>query len=1448
MSKNSYQLNASPRTEISCGVRLETVPEAHSPQLTRFRNFAQSSLAFSARLQDGKVVTQGSYVGQDIADQLNQLPKRFRPDAVYAGKDQGLRMLDDKYNVFHLQSTPAAAVVLKSSCPASFELLPASNPGRAHLGLVSGVQTTAAGDQFRLVDQRIYRFEPQIHGWLPDQDDGDYRRLGLAPDGSLLKVPAQVADLSVEGHTQVCLESLPDGCLLRISRGASAPETRVIPVSESGEPVQLSRVALSGDALYASMPQGELLCADLRDGKDGRLTLRPVPVDRLESLHGGPVSIKGFMHDDNGRINALALDSRDQLHSSPLNDGPLQATGWNLSDVLLKVSDKGVPAPGLRALASAVDLGPRGKVALEGSTLLSWDVHTQDWSRTQHQNVKRLEHGLDGRAYVLQDCQLKALATHKPRGVAHSDASYDLTPVTMARTHVTLDGMSDTAAGRKITAFAVENARRFVTLDHDNQLHVHLDGTETTLKFSHPQALKALALDRLGGLYAQSDTGRLLKLQKADWQATAGSEVTWTPVALPGDAPLKSLRMGAGQQLIVSWGDNTPGQKNYGERYRQLTISTQGVPQWQAIAPSPTTGAASLGTVLGRGEFKSQDNGTAWAVTSAFICQKSEGLGSDRGFFKGIAAHINPGEGLKNIGLDVQHRFKGRAGLAGLYANDRALRGQLDKLAKTPPATVDMATRLERLKVQKSTQALAITLMESVALIEANSQPLAVRLGDLKGAGVTPLRASSGPENTLNGASGSLGQMRQAFENLAPSAGNHTAALLRSYEHQGVSLSTWRPEQKRDLDNPTALVESDLIQHARTLSRLGVLITRLEGDAPDQAKIAGALDRVMQDYRQSPVHKKASQNINSHAQAEALYKNFKLLAKDLGTPGSALNFHLARTLGLSKEGSVKQALAQQIQQSDSGQSIAATRSKTKSAVLFGTGISPVPLLEIQLGVSRAKSNGVTISRTDQGANVEISMGTSHAFNASLGSGATLFPAGEAAGTGVRVGAEASVAVGRDTGASVSFDVKEADFPEMMAILAGEKGDVFDLLDLGSHHQSGQRSKTSFDLSLSAFVQGRAHCQVAENSNALGFLMRSAIGGAASLNLAHLDRSRTVTQGASEITRTQGNNRQLLAKGGASVGLGPLITVASGTVGADGSTLAGFTGSDIALTVSFDRSRSHAMRFTFKQPDVIQQGQVDDLRADLAKHSAHLKQQLQARGPATGEPGEQLQLLQRMFDKAPAPVHRSEEHHALKNRLQKCIHQQALAGQGKRELSSVESTVSYVGLNADAQHEWLNDVAPANKAAILKLFADLPQLAGTLKDLESNKGTSVSIGLEVKPEVLRMIEDRVGDGRKADHDVQQALKNLDNLRVKTLSVSYTASRSHSVTLPTPVLSFASSAGLSHTHKILNTELEYGRDPDVPLRMKFKDSVAAAQNRVLHPEQIDHRVRDHRNPLS
>lgn len=171
----------------------------------------------------------------------------------------------------------------------------------------------------------------------------------------------------------------------------------------------------------------------------------------------------------------------------------------------------------------------------------------------------------------------------------------------------------------------------------------------------------------------------------------------------------------------------------------------------------------------------------------------------------------------------------------------------------------------------------------------------------------------------------------------------------------------------------------------------------------------------------------------------------------------------------------------------------------------------------------------------------------------------------------------------------------------------------------------------------------------------------------------------------------------------------------------------------------------------------------------------------------------------------------------------------------------------MGVKGGPDHEWLNDAAPANKAAILRLFAQQPQFERILNDLESNQGTSVVIGLEVKPKVLRMIDNQIGDGPNAINDVQKALENPDNLRIKTLAVSYTATRTDAMKTPIPLVAYSSRAALSNSCKLLNIELKYGMDQNTPLRVEFKDTLPSARIRELNPEQLDQKIRHGRSPL-
>lgn len=1398
------------------------------PELTQYRSYLSTSLVFSAALRHGKVTAQGSAVGQDIARQLNQLPKRFMEDPQGAGK--GLRLLDEKLTVFHIHSTPAVAAVFKSSHTQAAQPLPLENTGHAHLGVLSGVHTTPDGEQFRLVDQHLFRFEPQTLSWQPASDKGEYSRLGLTKEGALMKVPAGISDMSVEGKNTVILRHSQGTTSLEVGHG----KAEVVPVSTSGRALALAHIGVSGLDLYGSTPDGKLVRGDLHAAEDGRLFMAEVPAAPYEQLFKGGVSFKGFIHDDDGQLNVLLVDTHKQLHSSPVKGADKGGSGWNLSDVLLKVIDKGMPEPSQRVLAGAVDLGQRGKVALEGDRLLSWDPGAQRWDKTEHDKVSHLGRGLDDYAYVVQEGLLKRLDTDKTREPVQMGASYELAPPNGARTHVKFNQVMAGNAERVITAFAVKDVKSFVSLDDKNQLRAHLDGKEAALRFTRNMDVQALALDHLGNLYAQTRVGELLRLDKADWQLSSPSDVTWTSVMLPKCERLDALTMGPDHHLIGSW----EGQN------QRLNVSAEGALEWEPVGSKPTALPSSLGAVLRGGEVRGQFDAlgaTRVSVASTVVGNQTEGFATQRGYLDGLRAHFNPKQGIMNIGLDIQHHFTGRAGLEGLYAADKSVRGQLKGLANAKPAMQDISTRLEQLSARALTQSAAHALKTQLALVEANSQSTAIKLGNLNKVNTQVMQFSESKRPKESPGS-TLHLMHTAFKSLSPS--NTTAALLRSYESQGVTLEPWSADKKRDVKNPTALIESDLIHHAHTLLQLSQLTTELEKDSPDLAKISTSLTDVMKDYHDNTVHKKVVQNINSYAQAEALYKNFKLLAKDLGTPGSALHFHISRTLGLDKQGSVKQALMREIQQSQTGQAISSGRSKGAGASLTSWGTQPVPVLEFTVGASASHSNGVTISRTDKGAHINIASDSTRGGSVTVGAGITRFPMEGVMGGGVRLGGDASASVAHNKGASINFEIEETDFPQMMDILMGEKGNVYDLLDLGSQHTSTKSSKWTGDLNASAFAQGRAFFSVSDDPGTFQGVVRSALGVGANVNVAHVEKSHSKTQGNDSVTVTRSTNAQLFRQGGVGVNAGLINNMVSAKVEPQGTTLAGITSPDISFSVNFDRSQSGAFSFTFKQAAAVEQSQINDARTWV---SSYLGAGVQLPSTEGVEPDQQLQSLHNLLEKYPASTARQEAHFAVSQTIQNLLRQHDFATEGQRMLTGVERTVNHIGLKTDGKHAWLNVASLDNKAALLAKLTSQPLLAQVFKELESAQGTSVSIGLEVKPDVLRMIEHKVANGQDALPDVEKALKDPDNLRIKGLNVSYTASRSHGMKLPIPVLSLSSSATLSHSQKVLSAEFQYGLDPNVPLAMKFNAGGAVPEKMNLDPELHEQRIRDLRRPV-
>jgi hypothetical protein len=1436
----------SPITSVTEGASQETpVKQPHkglsgwfskapSPeQLSRYQSLQPTSMLFTPTLKEGKVQADGTREGQEIARHLNQANKQYvAEDHGGAGK-HALGFKDERHYRFQIQSTPAAAAVFKSSRPEDRASTPAgNNPGRALMGIISQVHTTVDDQQYRLEGGRLYRFDPAISTWLPDPDTRALSRISLTREGQLLKVPLGMADSSVEGKTTVSLSDAPGGSILH------AAGTRLRALDEAGKPLQLTRIGLSGNTLHATNAHGELLQADLQQAQGGVLTMTVQPVESLERALKGAVNVEGFFHDDAGQLNTLVRDSRQQLHSAPLAGKDSLSPQWNLSDVLVKGIEKGLPQPSLQALAGAVDLGQRGKVALDEGNLLVWDRATQRWEHDPQVGLQGLERGLDGRGYVLQDGQLKAVSTRQAREPIHEGASHDLSAVPKPRTQVTLDEVLAGNNQQKVTAFAVADGRTYVTANQDHQLQVNLGGVARQLNLTPPIAVQALALDQDANLYARSKDGELFTLKREDWQERPEAALSWSKVELPKGQRLDSLRMGADKHLVGEWD----------KRFFRLETSVEGTMTWGPVPSASSVPGQSLTETLAGAQMRAQFPGGALAASSNVMGQTTEGVPLKRDFFAGLKAHFHPLDSLKKMGKDIQHHFTGRQGLESAYAENKHLHEQLKALSQSRPVLGDIQSHLETLGQSGPRQALAKAISEALAMVEKDSKSAAQRLGDVHGITFDPKpglsRANIQPESTLH-------QLYEAFKRLSPSTQKETAALLANFEGQALSLPAWDPGRKRDLSHPSAMIEGDLIHQASTLKQLTDLTVELErvsGTSPSALeRIKQSLESVMKDYEQSPVHKLSGQNIASYDQAETLYKNFKLLAKDLGTPGSALHWHLSRLLGLPADGSLKEAMTQEIQQMGSGQTLSPSRTKGKNLGAMVTGIKPVAPLEFFVGVSKSYSNGVSISRTDKGARVEISMDDTRRLAASVATGLTLGKGPTAVGHGLRVAAEMTGALANTKGSSIGFDVKEADFPKMMSILTGEQGNVFDLLQLGEAHAVGESSKTNADLNLDVLAQLRLLYHPQEDVPEVASVLRAGVGLVGNLNLAHFDQSQSTSRSAAGTSQGGATNGQLLRQGGVGVNVGPLNAVGLGMPGGPGHGAAVFALPEVSVMVKFDRGQSQGFSFSFKRPEPVAQSQIDNVVSNLSRYAAGFKNDLEALKLAGKPVGEQLATLQRFLQEHPATATKPEAYHALGDSLEKLAHQHDLVEKGLRQLTSVTASATYVGLRDDGQRDWLNGVAPANKADIVQWLKDDPQFAQVLDQLQNGEGTSVGIGMELKPDVVRAVERKILDGESPESLIKEALGKRENLRIKTMSLSYTASQSHAMSIPSMTnIGFSSNASLGHTHKRVNAELEYGADENKPLRMKLNDTLESPPPAELTIDLGDQRVRTPRAP--
>ncbi|MHA6494943.1 AvrE-family type 3 secretion system effector [Pseudomonas borbori] len=1448
----------------------------------------------------GNLTLNNSLAGEAIEKQLNQPHKEYSqltPDAT------GVRVQVKQRNpapgtdprardAVHLQQTPAVIGVLKTSRPALAPMSPNNpqvplpngqpafppSPGRAHLGQISGVHTGADGVQARLHQGRRQHFDTATQRWQPAADQTPYKALKRQGDGVVHGVQRDAEDLSAIVGESATLHKQGSQAQVRIggdNLGWSTVTLKQAPAANAAPPqnptdLDAKRIGYSADGwLYACNGDGELFRGNENSVTLGGTPEQPelpsmamskLPLATLEQALGGRAEVEGFMHDDGGQLNALVRDQHEQLHACPIDAQGRPTPAWNLSDALVMTKDEGLAQLDQPPAHAQVDLGPRGKVAVHGGRLHGWNEQTQSWTAS-NQRVDRLDRGLDGKAYVLQHGELKAVKASNSGETLRRGASHDLTPAGK-RTKVELDAPLAGSPERKLSAFAVVDDKHFVALGRDNVLHAHVDGRTTALALpANVGRIESLALDNDKNLYAQSDTGSIHRLDRQHWQKVF-PEAVWHNERTADFqlADRSTLRTGADKRPVARFG---------GQEHR--LVEHDGGRQWQALQAQPQQ--PNLQQRLEGHHSPGKLGGANVTTSSHVLTHTTEGVAhKDRGFGSGLKRHFHPLDAVKQTGLDIQHHFKGREGLRDVYADERALLERLPVLASAPQRMENLDARLAGLNLPEQAQPLRDAMQSLRGDVEKSSQRSAVRLGQLHGIvddqGVVKedYRPSlkSRIQSGLNpgGRHRVTSQLHDAFLNASPSAQNPTRTLLHEYREKDLHLSHRGLDQRADKGDRSALVKDQLIFDAHTLSELHALtdeLQHMQGQPLDQARlreIGERFETLKQRYESSDIRIFSDANITNHGQLERLYDHRKRLASELGSQNHALNLNTRRALGVAAN-DVNGALVDNVRRMDAGDSLAMTR--TKGTALNTPYIStPLPFLWLGAGVAKENSVGVSLSRTDEGADVQLSGSRSRAGNVLVGAGEFFGQrGGQGFQLGVFAGAELNTTVGRKRESDVSFSVKDGDLERVMGNLSDRDGKLTDLLSLGTEHKATETSKTTLDIDLWAGVEGRAHFgnfTDAPAPNPVTAFMRTSLGPALNASLLHVENSTAVSHGPDgERGKSGGFNAQVLRKGDAGVYFRPVQGVISSNIQSGGQSRAGLlnrTPLELSAKVNLDRSKQRSFNVAFKLPEPVKRETLGEVFKSLRREFPEQRGAAGLAMPAADESVNDQFTRLTAWKNQLADGPRTEGQYGALHDLQQLQHQHTASSEQRRQFSSAERTVSGTSLGnhmplakhmrTNGTHGWLNEASRANGAELRELLSSDPRFADLVKGLEEGKGTDASVVLELKDSVRQRIEARCVAGESVDRELREALSNRDNLRIKSISVKRTATQSHGMATPPLILGFTSNASISHSHVQGKIDFKYGHNEDRPLSYSLdgeiaKQGVASDLIRSLHQEE-------------
>lgn len=721
--------------------------------------------------------------------------------------------------------------------------------------------------------------------------------------------------------------------------------------------------------------------------------------------------------------------------------------------------------------------------------------------------------------------------------------------------------------------------------------------------------------------------------------------------------------------------------------------------------------------------------------------------------------------------------------------------------------------------------------------------------------------------------------LEQAVRAASPSPQSKLQKLLSHFVTSGLNMSHQKGDiplgRQRDPNDENALTKSRLILDVVTLGELHEFVDKaalISGHNPDPSQIA-QLNQQFEalrenQYEANPVKQFTDMGFTHNAALEANYDAVKAFINAFRKEHHGVNLTTRTVLETQGNASLEKKLKDTLLSLNAGESMSFSRAYSGGlSTAFVPTIKKIPVPIVPgAGITLDRAYNLTFGRTDGGLDVSFARDGGVTGTLSVSTGHDLLPYMTGTQTTAenasdwlskkhkispdfRIGATLSSNMQRTLQNSLNFKLTEDELPSFLnGMIQGTLTPV-DLMKKGIEHQMKQGSKLVFNIDVSAASDLRAGINItADGSKPDTATFRASTGLSALANLVSARSERSTTVGQLGNTVSASDNRPTFFN---SANIGANLTLSAGvahdfirgaSVSQDGTTkpekksgtFPAFMSVNVSAALALDNRTTQSISVEMKHADPVSQNDIDELISTLGKHfkdsmSTTLLSSL--KNQENPDPAEQLKSLDRHFSYN--NVVGDDRYEAVRS-LKQLVQRQRAAESNMMELGSAKHTTQYTNLSRldengifDILHHHFNAALPPTSATrISNMMANNPLLKALIQKLQSSPFTSASVSMELKDGLRDQTEKAILDGKVGREELALLFQDRNNLRIRSISVSQSVSKSEGFNMPALLLGASNSAGLSMGRNIGTINFKYGQDQDTPRRFTLEGEIAKA----------------------